>query len=249
SLHPLPSSNHSSSTMLTLLGRSVLSSALRLSPVYRTPLIYPVGSPCGGYRNPTRSYTTDGGSDYEDFGPIPPITMYTYGIRGSEEQGSHVGIGIFVEDYHEMNFCRPVPRTKETAVFTEKTPELQAIRIALWRLYKWPSYLKEDVIIRTHFGAVVEECENWRNGDVEGSRSLMDVWRQMDRFPNVRIEHAEIDDEYLENAIDRALIALEDAEMEAAKVKETKTPSKHLRHSLKYPLSVPSKKKDEKEDE
>ncbi|KAF8385182.1 hypothetical protein PRIPAC_74324 [Pristionchus pacificus] len=225
-----------SPTMLTLLGRSALSSALRLSPIYRTPLVYPVDRDhrTPGYRTPTfaRAYgTSDGGDDYEDFGPIPPIILYTDGIRGSPEQGSHMGIGIFVDDDHELNLCQPIMGKKGNSGISSKTPELQvgkggdrmdtaewitAIRVALFRLYKWPSFLMEDVIIRTQYDSVADEFEKWRSGDLDGSRSMQDVWRMMDRFPNVVV---------------------------------FKPPPVHLRHSQKFPLSLTTTKKDDKKDD
>ncbi|GMS81939.1 hypothetical protein PENTCL1PPCAC_4114, partial [Pristionchus entomophagus] len=242
-----------SPSMFSLLGRSALfspsSSFFRLSPVYRIPLTYPVGS---GYRNPisyrASSTTSDGGS-YEDFGPIPPIILYTDGIRGSDEQGAHMGLGIFVEENLEMTRSLSVMRKRSPTV-CEKTPELQAIRFALFLLYKSPNFLMEDVIIRTRFDPIVDEFENWRKGDLEGARSLMDVWRQMDRFPNVRIERADMMDDNLHVAIDLAIDGLEKAEkIDAKEAQEPRIAPAHLRHSLKFPLSLPSKKKDEKKKE
>ncbi|GMT11429.1 hypothetical protein PFISCL1PPCAC_2726, partial [Pristionchus fissidentatus] len=164
-------------TMFSLLGRSsgLLVNLPRLSSSLLRPALYRTPSPI--YSIPSHrasSTTSDGGSDYEDFGPIPPIVLYTDGIRGSEEEGSHMGIGIFVDDDHAMNLCLPVVRRNDTSAFNEKTPELQvrygsyqvsfissqqAIRLALWRLYKWPSFLMEGVIIRTRFDPVIEEFE------------------------------------------------------------------------------------------
>ncbi|GMR59713.1 hypothetical protein PMAYCL1PPCAC_29908, partial [Pristionchus mayeri] len=170
------------STMLTLLGRSVLSSALRLSPVYRTQLIHPLGS-C--YRNPigSRAYSSEGDNNYQDVGPTPPIILYTHGVRGSEEQGSHMGIGIFAEKSDENLRLSYRRKTRKDIVSYEKSPILHAIWYALFYLSKSPSVRKDDVvIIRTHFDPVVDEFEKWRNGDVKGSKGLTDLWRQMDKW-------------------------------------------------------------------
>ena len=49
------------------------------------------------------------------------------------------GRAVFVDDDHPMNLCLPI-RRKETDEPRERTPELQAIRLALWRLKKWEQY-------------------------------------------------------------------------------------------------------------
>ncbi|GMS81801.1 hypothetical protein PENTCL1PPCAC_3976, partial [Pristionchus entomophagus] len=150
-----------SPSMFSLLGRSVLSSPssfLRLSPIYRFPLTYPVGS---GYRNPisyrATSTTSDGGS-YEEFGPIPPIILYTDGIRGCDEQGAHMGIGIFVDDDHELNEGLGV-LVKRNQPISISSPYVQAIRYALSSLHNWHNFLMEDVVIRTRFDPIVDDFE------------------------------------------------------------------------------------------
>ncbi|KAF8382897.1 hypothetical protein PRIPAC_72039, partial [Pristionchus pacificus] len=210
-----------SPTMLTLLGRSALSSALRLSPIYRTPLVYPVGrdhrTPTLGYRIVARAYSTSDGGD-DDVGPIAPIILYTHGIRGSPEQGSHMGIGIFVDDEHEMNKKLPAPWKKDRKV-NELDPQLLATCFALMRLEQWPYFLNEDVIVRTQFEPIADQFEKWRNGDDEGSFSLQTVWHLMERFPNVRIEQAEEKDGSMHMATGISIMALEEAESEATKVR------------------------------